>query len=74
MGHSGGTFLGMQVVAQAPELFHAYIGVAQISNQLRSEKRAYDYMLEQYRQRGDRAMVGRLERAPVTAEGIPRRC
>lgn len=71
MAHSGGTFLGMRVVAQAPELFHAYIGVAQISNQLRSEKRAYDYMLEQYRQRGDRAMVGRLERAPVTAEDIP---
>ncbi len=37
MGHSHGTFIAIQVAAQAPELYHAYIGVAQMSNQLRSE-------------------------------------
>jgi len=34
MAHSGGTFIGIQAVAKAPELFHAYIAMAQISNQL----------------------------------------
>jgi len=71
MGHSGGTFLGIQAAARAPELFSAYIGVAQMSRQLRSEKLAYDDMLEQYRARGDTRMVRKLEAAPVTREGVP---
>ena len=49
MGHSGGTFIGIQAAAQAPELYHAYIGVAQMANQLESEKLAYDYMLQEFK-------------------------
>ncbi|MEY4550415.1 MAG: hypothetical protein RL685_6610 [Pseudomonadota bacterium] len=30
MGHSGGSFIGIQAAARAPELYHAYIGVAQM--------------------------------------------
>jgi pimeloyl-ACP methyl ester carboxylesterase len=72
MGHSGGTFLGLQAVAQAPELYHAYIGVAQMSHQLRSEKLAYEFMLEQFKAQGNAGMVRRLEAPPVTlAEGVP---
>lgn len=26
MGHSGGTFIGIQVAARAPQLYHAYFG------------------------------------------------
>lgn len=66
MGHSGGTFFGIQAAARAPELYHAYIGVAQMANQLRSEKQAYDYMLQQYRVNGNTNMVQKLEAAPVT--------
>jgi len=40
LGHCGGSFLGMHAVARAPELYHAYIGVAQMANQRRSEKQA----------------------------------
>jgi pimeloyl-ACP methyl ester carboxylesterase len=36
MGHSGGTFIGIQVAARAPQLCHAYLAVAQMSNQLGS--------------------------------------
>lgn len=72
MGHSGGTFIGIHVAAQAPELYHAYIGVAQMSNQLESERLAYLYMLEQYKVRGNEKMVRKLESAPVTPDdGIP---
>lgn len=66
MGHSWGSFLGIQVAARAPELYHAYIGVGQVSYQLKSEMLAYDYMLEQYKQHGNTRMVRRLEAAPVT--------
>jgi pimeloyl-ACP methyl ester carboxylesterase len=69
MGHSGGTFFGIQVVARAPELYHAYIGVAQTSNTLKSEKLAYDYMLQQFKANGDTEMVRKLEAVPVTMEG-----
>ncbi len=69
MGHSGGTFIGIQAAARAPELYYAYIGVAQMSNQLKSEKLAYDYMLQQFKENGNTEMVRKLEAAPVTMTG-----
>ena len=72
MGHSGGTFIGIQVAARAPELYYAYIGVAQMSNQLKSERLAYEYMLEQFKENGNTKMVRKLEEAPVTmTDGTP---
>lgn len=66
MAHSGGTFIGLQVVARLPELYHAYIGVAQMTNQFKSERLAYEYMLEQFKERGNKKMIRKLESAPVT--------
>jgi pimeloyl-ACP methyl ester carboxylesterase len=66
MGHSGGTFIGIQAAARAPELYRAYIGVAQMSNQLESEKLAYAYMLQRFKDDGNAKMVRTLEEAPVT--------
>jgi pimeloyl-ACP methyl ester carboxylesterase len=75
MAHSGGTFIGLQAAARAPEKYHAYIGVAQVVDQRRSEVLAYDYMLERFRQNGDHAMVRKLEAAPVTmTAGMSDRC
>lgn len=69
MAHSGGTILGIQAAARHPELFAAYIGVAQIAHQVRSEKLAYDHMLQAYRAAGNRRMARALEAAPVTLDG-----
>jgi len=69
MGHSGGTFIGIQAAARAPEFYHAYIGVAQMSYQLKSEKLAYEYMLEKFKENGNTEMVRKLEAAPVTMAG-----
>ena len=71
MGHSGGTFLGLQAAATAPELFHAYIAVAQITNQLESEMRAQRHMIDLCGARGYTRLARRLQRAPVTREGAP---
>jgi pimeloyl-ACP methyl ester carboxylesterase len=72
MGHSGGTFIGIQAAARAPELYYAYIGVAQMSYQLKSEQLAYDYMLQQFKKAGNTRMVQKLEAAPVTiTDGTP---
>lgn len=69
MGHSGGSFIGVLAAAQAPEFFHAYIGVAQMARQLASEQQAHTHMLASYRQQGDTRMVRALEAAPVTLNG-----
>ncbi len=65
MAHSGGTFFGIQAAAQEPDLYHAYIGVAQMSRQLDSEKLAYNYMIEQFKADGNSAMVAKLEKIPL---------
>jgi pimeloyl-ACP methyl ester carboxylesterase len=66
MGHSWGSFIGIQAAAQAPELYHAYIGMGQVTHQLQSEHMAYAYALAWYRDQGDRRMVRKLEAAPPT--------
>ena len=72
MGHSGGTFIGIQTAARAPELYYAYIGMAQMTYQLESEKLAYDYMLQVTTDTGNRKLKEKLEENPVTIEnGIP---
>jgi pimeloyl-ACP methyl ester carboxylesterase len=72
LGHSGGTFIGIQAAAQAPELYSAYIGESQMVSQRKSEKMAYDYMLQQVKANGNTAMARKLEAAPVTLEnGTP---
>lgn len=73
LAHSGGTFIGIQAVARAPHRYHAYVAVEQMSCQAESERLAWEYMVGQYRARGDTRMVARLEAAPVTrGGGIPR--
>lgn len=69
MGHSGGSFFGIQAAARAPELYYAYIGEAQMTDQLESERLAYEYLLTQFKANGNQKMVQRLEAAPVTLDG-----
>jgi len=66
MAHSGGSPIGIQAAARAPELYFAYIGVSQMSYQLKSEMLSYEYMIGRYREIGNRKMVRRLEAGPVT--------
>lgn len=69
LGHSWGSFLGIQVAARAPDRFLAYVGMAQVAHQLQSEVMASEAMIAAYRAQGDRRMVRRLEAAPVSMEG-----
>jgi len=65
MAHSGGTPFAILAAARAPQLYHAYIGMAQITRQAESEKLAYCYMLEQYTITGNREAVTELKKYPV---------
>jgi pimeloyl-ACP methyl ester carboxylesterase len=66
LAHSGGSFIGIQAAARAPELYGAYLGMGQMAHQIKSEQLAYEYLLPEYRARGNTRMVRRLEKAPVT--------
>ncbi|MCB2196451.1 MAG: alpha/beta hydrolase [Bacteroidetes bacterium] len=70
MGRSGGTYIGIQAAARAPELYHAYIGIGQMSDHGKSEKLAYEYILQKYKETGNRKMVRKLEASKV-ADSIP---
>ena len=67
MGHSWGSFVGIQAAARAPERYCAYIGVAQMANQLQSETLAYEHMLKLAKENGNTRLVRKLEAAPPTA-------
>ena len=62
MGHSWGSYIGLLAIKEKSELFHAYIGVGQITNPIESEKLAYKYILEQYKIMNNRKMVEKMEK------------
>ena len=66
MAHSWGSYIGIQAAAREPELYHAYIGIGQISCQIQSEQLAYAYALEYYKQAGNADMLEKLADAPPT--------
>jgi len=73
LGHSWGSFLGIQAAARAPERYRAYVGMGQVAHQQRSEVLAYEYALARFREAGDERMVRRLEAAPVVMDApLPR--
>lgn len=65
MGHSFGTYIGLNTVSEYPEFYDAYIAMSQICDQKKSEYLAYDYMLEAYRQAGNAAMIRKFEECPI---------
>jgi len=72
MAHSWGTLIGLKTIKQNPELFYSYIGIAQIVNQLKSEKIAYEYMIEKYKQLDNKSMVKKMEKFNLlTLDTIP---
>ena len=65
MGHSFGTYIGLQTASRHPEFYHAYLAMAQITHQAESERIAYRYMREQYRSAGNGKMVKKFKNYPM---------
>lgn len=66
--HSFGTSIGIQAVAERPELYQGYIAVGQIADQLRSEQLAYEYMLSLCEKEDNRTLLGQLADNPYGTE------
>lgn len=70
MAHSGGTIIGIQATAKAPQLYHAYVGMGQITQQAASEKIAYQYMLKQYAALGNKKALNALKIFPILTSNL----
>ncbi|MDW7657897.1 MAG: alpha/beta hydrolase [Bacillota bacterium] len=62
VGHSWGSIIGVRAVQQRPDLYHAYIGTAQMVNVLESDQIIYDKMVAYARQTGDSKYLQSLEK------------
>ncbi len=71
MGHSWGSFLGIKTAERYPENYIAYIGMAQMSNQLESEILAYDYLMQHAKGINDNKAIHDLEKYDKYAPDFP---
>ncbi len=62
VGHSWGTIIGLRAAQARPDLFHAYIGTAQMVDVRATDQLVYDLVLEQSRKMGDAQFVQTLEK------------
>ncbi len=66
VGHSWGTIIGVRAAQARPDLFHAYIGTAQMVDVRETDQVIYEMVLEHSRQAGDTKFAQTLE-----AQGKP---
>ncbi len=66
VGHSWGTIIGVRAAQARPDLFHAYIGSAQMVDVLETDQSIYHTVLAHSRRTGDVRSVQKLE-----AQGEP---
>ncbi len=60
--HSWGTLFGIQMVYREPALFHAYFGIGQGSNSLKSEQLSYDFVYKSAKEANDTKTIDELEK------------
>ena len=71
MGHSWGSYLGIKTIAKYPENYMAYFGIGQISNQLESEKLAFDYLKGVAAEKNDEKLLKKLQQYNKLAPDFP---
>jgi proline iminopeptidase len=72
LGHSWGSYLGLQLAKRHPEWLYAYIGVAQLTDGPESERRGWAFTIDAARRAGNIEAVHQLEAiAPYFSPGHP---
>ncbi|NEU31243.1 alpha/beta hydrolase [bacterium LRH843] len=61
IGHSFGTYIGLQAASKYPENYAAYIGIGQVSNMIDSEMDSLEFTIHQAQQAGNQKDVDQLE-------------
>src|SRR5579864_2277681 len=72
IGHSWGSYLGLEIASRHPNWLYAYIGVGQLTNGPENERRGWAYTINAGRRAGNTEAVRQLEAiAPYFAPGHP---
>ena len=61
VGHSWGSEIGALAAAKHPELFHAYVGVAQVVEESEQERISYEFVLERATKAGNQEALKELQ-------------
>ena len=69
LGHSWGSYLGLELALRRPEWLHAYIGIGQISNSPESERRGWSWTLQQAQRDGNAQAAAELQALAPYASG-----
>jgi proline iminopeptidase len=69
LGHSWGSFLGLQLAQRHPEWLYAYIGVCQLIDGPESERRGWRFAMDAARREGNAEAVHELE--GIAPYGMP---
>ena len=62
VGHSWGSIIGVRAVQERPDLFHAYIGTAQMVDVSETDQMIYEMVMEHSQKTGDTQFVETLEK------------
>jgi pimeloyl-ACP methyl ester carboxylesterase len=62
VGHSWGTIIGVRAAQARPDLFHAYVGTAQMVDVLETDQVIYQMVVDHARGAGDTAFVQAMEK------------
>jgi proline iminopeptidase len=72
LGHSWGSYLGLELARLHPQWLHAYVGVGQVTDGPESERRGWAFAIAAARRAGNSEAVRQLESiAPYFAPGQP---
>jgi pimeloyl-ACP methyl ester carboxylesterase len=69
LGHSWGSYLGIELARRYPQDFHAYISVAQMANMIENERLSFQFTLEQARKDSNQEAIQQLEAIAPKYEG-----
>ncbi|MGK6321361.1 alpha/beta fold hydrolase [Sphingomonas sp. DT-204] len=72
LGHSWGSYIGLEFAVRRPEWLHAYIGTGQATNTPESERRGWAFALAEARRTGNAQAIEELMSiAPYAVSGAP---
>ena len=61
VGHSWGSVLGLRFIQLYPDLVNVYVGCGQVINMMKSEKIAYDFVLQKNKEMNNMKIIKKLE-------------
>jgi pimeloyl-ACP methyl ester carboxylesterase len=69
LGHSWGSYLGLEIARRHPQWLHAYIGMGQITDSLESERRGWRFAMDHARRAHNEQAVRELQSIAPYAQG-----